>query len=93
MSKILIAALFSVCAFAFVAAPVSVDLTSGKVTVPPHWPSTAPMMWCRTIVASILRRIPEHSACAGGRGEARLPAAHLIRFLQRSSSRGSSVRI
>ena len=32
MSKILIAALFSVCAFAFIAAPVAVDLTSGKIT-------------------------------------------------------------
>lgn len=33
MSKILAALLFGACAFAFVAAPVSIDLASGKVTV------------------------------------------------------------
>ena len=33
MSKILIAALFGICSFAFVAAPGGIDLTSGKITV------------------------------------------------------------
>jgi hypothetical protein len=33
MSKILVAALFGVCSFAFVAAPIGIDLTSGKVTM------------------------------------------------------------
>jgi hypothetical protein len=33
MSKILVAALFSACAVAFVAAPVAVDLASGKITM------------------------------------------------------------
>jgi hypothetical protein len=33
MSKFLVAALFGACAFAFVAAPVSIDLTFGKITM------------------------------------------------------------
>lgn len=33
MSKLLAAALFGACTFAFVASPVAIDLTSGKVMV------------------------------------------------------------
>jgi hypothetical protein len=33
MSKSLIAALFGICSFAFIAAPVGIDLTSGKITM------------------------------------------------------------
>jgi len=32
MSKFLTALLFAACAFAFVAAPISVDIASGKIT-------------------------------------------------------------